>query len=434
MSNFLAVATVTEALRQLAESSANDAIAGARAKVLRPPTSLTSGHPNGEADVFIGVYLYQVTQNTALNNQTTPTRRSDGSVIQATRTPFELYYLFTFYGDDNTLEPQRVLGSFLRKIQSEPILTKAAITSAKSALGSLADSNLDEEIEVVKFVQQMLSLEDMSRLWSVFFQTSYCLSVTYRASVVYLEGQEKALPAPPVTQRKLYVKTIRQPVIEQIASQKTVPGRILLGASIVSGDYLVLCGKNLAGDVTSVRVGEAVVSPAEIDVTDSQIRFQLKSPPFAAGKLRAGILSVQVIHSYNMGDPETAHKGLQGNVAAMVLCPTVTPVLSNKVVDGSYRNFDLELDFDPPVGVKQKVVLLLNEYNPPDPTTRPAYAYRFEVPLPPAPPETVPSVTLTGLHTLAARYVVRVQVDGAESLLGHEAGTNLFNHPMVDAT
>jgi hypothetical protein len=186
--------------------------------------------------------------------------------------------------------------------------------------------------------------------------------------------------------------------------------------------------------VTRVRVGGAIVTPAVADVADSQIKFQLKAPPFAAGELQAGVLSVQVIQDFNMGTPETAHKGIEGNVAAFVLRPTVTPTLSNKTVDGAQRKFDLKLDFSPLVGVKQRVFLLLNEFDPPAPTVRPAYAYRFEVTLPDAPPEVISTITLTGLRTLPAKYLVRIQVDGAESLLAQDAGTKLFKDPQVDAT
>ena len=434
MSNFLAIATVTEAFRQMAESAASEAIPGARAKVLRPPTSLTSGHPKGEPDVFVGLYLYQVTPNAAQRNASTPTRRSDGSVAQVSRAPFDLHYLFTFYGDDNTLEPQRVMGAVLRRIQTQPLLTKAAITSAKSALGSLATSNLDTETELVKFLLLPLSLEEMSKLWSVFFQTTYCLSMAYQASVVFIDGAESARPSLPVRQRNLYVKTFRQPVIEQIVSRKTPTGTDLVNEPIIGGDYLVLKGKQLSGDVTRVRVGGALVTPAITDVTDAEILFQLKSPPFAAAELLPGVLSVQVVQDFNMGTPETAHKGIEGNVSAFVLHPTVTPTLSNKTVDGSFRKFNLKLDFAPLVGVKQRVILLLNEFDPPPPTVRPAYAYRFEVTMPPAPPDAVSTVTMTGLRTLPAKYLVRVQVDGAESLLGQDAGTHKFNAPQVDAT
>jgi hypothetical protein len=103
-------------------------------------------------------------------------------------------------------------------------------------------------------------------------------------------------------------------------------------------------------------------------------------------------------------------------------------------VDGAQRAFNLKLDFVPLVGARQKVALILNEFNPPDPSIRSPYVYRFDVPLPAAPPDAISSVTLTGLRTLPAKYLVRVQVDGAESQLEHEAGTNKFFKPQVDAT
>jgi len=434
MSNFLTIATVTEAFRQILEGGANEAISGARAKVLRPPTSLTSGHPKGEPDVYVGLYLYQLTQNAAHRNTPTPTRRSDGSVIQSSRTAFDLHYLLTFYGDDNTLEPQRVMGSVLRKLQSQPLLTKAAITSAKSALGTLATSDLDAEPEKVKLLFLPMSTEEMSKLWSVFFQASYCISVAYQAAVIFLDGKETAKPSLPVRQRNLYVRTFRQPVIEQIISKKTATGSEFVDEPVVAEDFLVLKGKQLKGDVTRVRVGKAEITPVVADVSDQAIQFQLSTPPFAAGELQAGVLSVQVIQDINMGSPEMPHKGVEGNVAAIIMRPTVIPTLSNKTTDGTHRKFNLKLDFAPMVGVGQRVTLLLNEFDPPDPSVRAAYAYRFSVSLPTAPPDAVGSVNMTGLRVLPARYLVRVQVDGAESLLSQNAVTNKFDAPQVDAT
>ncbi len=91
---------------------------------------------------------------------------------------------------------------------------------------------------------------------------------------------------------------------------------------------------------------------------------------------------------------------------------------------------DIALAFTPPVGVRQRVVVLLNEFDPP--ADRPARAYRFDAPFtPPSPSDTyVTAVTARVAEVAAGKYLIRVQVDGAESAL--ELGSDP-NHPVFSA-
>jgi hypothetical protein len=424
MSNSLAIATVTEAFRQqiqkaLTDSESETGIPGALVKALRP-TTLTNGFPNGETTVYAGLYLYQVTPNTAWRNDFTPVRRSDGSSVRGTRTAFDLYYLATFYGDESKQEPQRILGCVVRKVASEPILTTDMIKNAKT--GALVNSNLDAEVERIKFSQLPLSLEELSKLWSVFFQTTYSLSIAFQASVVFIDGTESGGPSLPVLARNVYVRPFRQIEVEKILSQETSVDPVL-EQPIVFGHTLVLQGKQLKGDVTRVRIGGIEVVPDE--VSDQQIKVLLDSPPFPVDSLFAGVQALQIIQDINMGTPETAHKGFESDVVPLVLRPDVTPSVSVKTTDGAYRKATLKLDFAPSVAIGQRVVLLLNELNPP--STRPPYAYRYDVTVPSTPPPAFASLNVD-VRVLPAQYLLRVQVDGAESVL--DAGPDPVNNPQ----
>ena len=423
MSNSLAIATVTEAFKQqiqkaLTDSESETGISGALVKALRPTTT-TSGFPNGESNVYAGLYLYQVIPNTAWRNDFSPVRRSDGSAVRGTRSAFDLYYLVTFYGDESKMEPQRILGCVVRKVASEPILTTDMIKNAKT--GALVKSNLETEVERVKFSQLPLSLEELSKLWSVFFQTTYCISIAFQASVVFIDGTESAGPSLPVLARNVYVRPFRQIVIDKILSQETSSDPVV-EQPILFGHTLVLQGKQLQGDVTRVRIGGIEVTPAE--VSNSQIKVLLDAPPFPVNSLFAGVQALQIIQDINMGTPETAHKGFESDVVPLVLRPSVTPSVSTKSVDGAYRKATLKLDFTPSVAIGQRVALLLNEFNPP--STRPPYAYRFDVPVPSTPPPAFASLNLD-VRVLPAHYLLRVQVDGAESVL--DAGPDPENAP-----
>jgi hypothetical protein len=77
------------------------------------------------------------------------------------------------------------------------------------------------------------------------------------------------------------------------------------------------------------------------------------------------------------------------------------------------------------------VTLLLNEKQPPD--TRPPRSYSFEAPsrTQPTDPETSTSVTIPVSGLTAGQYLVRVRVDGAESLLETNASGE-YDAPEVD--
>jgi hypothetical protein len=100
----------------------------------------------------------------------------------------------------------------------------------------------------------------------------------------------------------------------------------------------------------------------------------------------------------------------------------------------------LTLTVEPPIGDTQRVVLLLNEFvplaSPPAPIAGELASYSFAAPSrvpvsPPAGPageSNIITVHVSGVR--AGDYLVRVQVDGAESPLGADAGGN-YNSPLV---
>jgi hypothetical protein len=431
MSNFLAIATVTETFRQMLDAAAlASGISGAIATALRPTTA-TVGLPS----VGVNLYLYQVTPNSALRNVDQPTRRGDGTVLEPPQIALDLHYLLTFYGKEQELEPHRVMGSVLRYLNSRPLLTRESIRNAKLSVSVLAGSNLDEQIEFVRLILMPMTLEEMSKLWSVFLQTPYVPSIVYQASVVLIRGDDVAQPALPVRSRNLYVRTFRQPVIEQILSQKLPAGDVSADRPIVVGDTVVLKGRQLKGYATRLRLGKLEITPTEI--SDHQIKFLLDMPPFPAQSLRAGVQGVQVVHPIRMGTPESDHAGNASNVSAFVLRPVVTATavpISSHVVDGTTLcTDDLTLHFTPRVGVHQRVALILNEFDPPD--DRPARAYGFEVSFTPAGPSdtSVASIVTRVEEVAAGDYLVRVQVDGAESPLepGPDPNHPIYSEPKV---
>ncbi len=408
MSNFLAIATVTETFRQILDAAADASkISGAVATALRPTTG-TTGLPS----LGINLYLYEVTPNGALRNVDQPNRRSDGTILEAPQIALDLYYLLTFYGNDLNLEPQRLMGSVLQFLNSRPLLTRKNIRDVKQSVSTLSTSTLDEQVELVRLRMIPMTLEELSKLWSVFFQTPYILSVVYQASVVLIQGDEVVQPALPVRKRALYVETFRQPLIEAVLSQKGTE-EPQINQPIVLGDDLILKGRQLKADSTRVRIGRIEVEPEE--VSETQVRVPLSEPTFPADTLRAGVQGAQVVHWTPMGEPAVPHAGIDSNVAAFVLRPTI--VTATAAPGGGPHVDRITLNVSPPIGVDQRVVLFLNEFDAP--STRRPYSYRFDVKVTPAHPtdETVNPILIRVRDVAAGQYLVRIQVDGAESPL-----------------
>ncbi len=110
--------------------------------------------------------------------------------------PLNLSYLFSFYGNEQDLEPQRLLGSVVGALHAQPTLSPEAIRRTVQGNGHLRRPDLDpqsyldfqvERIERVKLTPINFSLEELSKLWSVFFQVPYALSVAYEAAAVLIE-------------------------------------------------------------------------------------------------------------------------------------------------------------------------------------------------------------------------------------------------------
>lgn len=200
MSNYLAIATVTTGLVRYLQGAVGADVGNAVVTSVRP-----DGPNSGVPEVGVNIFLYQATPNTAWRNHDLPTRRPDGTLAQRPQIALDLHYLLTFYGDETLLEPQRILGSTVRALHARPILTRQEIRSAVAATPFLVGADLADEIETVKFTPVSLSLEELSKLWSVLFQTTYTLSIAYDASVLLISSESQPQLAQPVLEPVIQV-------------------------------------------------------------------------------------------------------------------------------------------------------------------------------------------------------------------------------------
>lgn len=415
MSNYLAIATVTEVLAQLVLTSAEGA--------LGKTVALNKGRPAdpvGNDAVSVCLYLYQVTPNAALRNDDLPTRSADGRLLQRPQAALDLHYLLAFYGDDGELEPQRMLGAVLRDLHAVPVLSPDQIRNIVNGIGYLAGSNLAEGPERVRFTPVTLSLEESSKLWSIFFQTKHVLSVAYQGSVVLVESEDTPQQALPVSERTLSGTPYNQPEISQLRVVDVNGIELPVNHPIQLGSRLLLKGRHLRGRETQVLIGDARIDADSI--SDNEIRLPPLPAQTADGSLlRAGIRGLQIMHSMDLGIPPQPHPVIGSNVMPFLLRPEISLALQGGA---------LRVQFTPWVGKQQRVILILNELSNND---RPN-AYRLNAPAENGITDInagdTESIDFPLLGVAAGSYLVRVQVDGAESVLSKDS-IGLYTQPQV---
>jgi len=410
MSNPLSVAMVTAALgRVLGEALAAAPPGGV------PSVGVTTLRPDMLASADgdargINVFLYQVMPNGSWAAADLPTRRADGTLLTRPQQALDLHYLLTFSGDESELEPQRMLGVAVSTLAARPVLSRELV---RDAIEHAVDadpttweqfSDLADQVDVVRFTLLPLSLEELSKLWSTFFQAPYRLSVTYQATIVLLDSALTPEPALPVRSRGIDVSPFHVPSVIRVVADLAPTDPIL------PGTLLRIEGRQLRGPfLTRVRVaGVEVVVPAD-HVAGTRLTVQLP-----AG-VPAGVQAVQVLHPRIAGDPPQERDGAESNVSPVTVRPVVDGAVSTAPGDPAGTVL-VTVPVDPPVGRRQRVMLLLNEHQPP--TDRAARAYTFVAPpVDPAGPETRTEVTVPASGVAAGNYLVRVQIDGAESVL-----------------
>jgi len=423
VSNSLAIATTTVVLGDVVQSGLG-AVTGANVTNVRPGEK-----ENGALSPEANVFLYQVTPNAALRNADLPTRTANGVLRRRPQLGLDLQYLISLYGDEAILEPQRLLGGAVSALHARPMVTGSAIQAIIDASTGadltdprryLGDTDLNEQVERVSFTPLALNLEELSKLWSTLFGVPYVLSVAYEASVVLVEAQVTPKPALPVRLGNVYVLPIERPLVASVAAEDGPD------EPIVPGTTIVVRGARLRGDVTRLRVGETVVAPPVEEVSESEIRGALEPPLFPAGTLRAGVQGAQVVHLLELGTPPTEHRGFESNVAPFVLRPTLTSMTVADVTGTAAepRTATVTVVADPPIAKDQRVVILLDEEGDGE-------AYSFRAPKRDADADPV-EVPVGGVA--AGTYLVRIQVDGAESLLEAETAPGPNEGRFVNPT
>lgn len=270
MSNYLAIATVTAAFASLVRDAMYDVPDLSNAPDVRIARPLPD--PN-----FVGahLFLYRVAPNGFLRNEDLPTRNGDGRLVTRPSYAADLEYVLSFYGNDQSFEPQRLLGRVVTALHAEPVLTAERIRTAIKSTSVLRASTLDRDLQPVRLVPLAIDLEDLSRMWSVFYQTPYNLALAYAASVVILDAEIAPAPAAPVS-RISAAAVAAMPRIDALE-----PARVVTGLD----NAVRVHGSGLAGDDTLRFAGV----PAGTSAVASDML--VAAPPLAVGRVPVDVLS-----------------------------------------------------------------------------------------------------------------------------------------------
>lgn len=236
MSNSLAIAAVTATLSglldhrinaSLADDPATDTGLAGTGITTKSLDKARTGSTNQ-----LNLFLYQTAVNAAWRNQTLP-RQSRPNELAQPPLALDLHYLLTTYGsgDDDQLG-QRILGRAMSVLHDHAVLGPQEIKAA------LTGSDLGDQIERVRITPMALSVEELSKLWTV-FQAPYRLSAAYEVSVVLVDSNQPTKAQLPVLRRGQDNRGVR-------------------GQASLDSPYPVLASLTLPASQPALKPGQAV--------------------------------------------------------------------------------------------------------------------------------------------------------------------------------
>ena len=421
MSTALAIAAVTAVLRDLLNDGlVNHNISGVlgssvTVSVLPPDRVVPS---SGSETSQINLFLYLVTPNPGWRNEGLPSRDSSGRQrLSNAPLALDLHYLLSVYSGGD-LHAEILLGYAMQLLHEMPVLTRQAIRTALNpspdvgaslppALRALADSGLEDQVELIKLTPQFLNTEEMSKLWTA-MQSHFRPTAAYIASVVLIEAaQPVRSPLPVLSRGPVDPATGRDRGAEIVPS--LLPALPILTAAVpparqpvaAIGDTIALYGQSLAGTNRQVlltndrfNIDAAIPalppsSPAAGDDTLIELSLDGQAAVLPAGVYR---IAAQMVRPDETDPRET-------NRIALTLAPRMTnlPLSVTRAGDGSAS---FTIAFTPALQTGQSAVLVLgqSEYLPQASPALPATELSFVIPDAPL-----------GAH------LARLRVDGIES-------------------
>jgi hypothetical protein len=264
----------------------------------------------------INLYLMQVIENAGLKNQEIPGRGHPAAYGHPPLS-LDLRYLMTTYGqledqEEGDLSAQTILGDAMRvlndfgnRIDQLKIVNPVAGTPGDPIL----DPDLAQEFERLKVVLHPMSLDDITKVWSVASEVNFRRSVVYEVTVVQIETPAPRVRPQPVETRRIIMTVRKRPEIVDAYVSPVAPGDAIGETRVRIGDEITLIGQYTLADKLYVRLGGLepirVLPPGEgrvrIVVPDAQYPPDLDHPPLPVRpippelQLQPGPLPIQLI-------------------------------------------------------------------------------------------------------------------------------------------
>jgi hypothetical protein len=395
MSGVLAIAAVTETLRQLllrvrnpqpGDPPPDQELVGAEVSALPPQRAR-----GDEGSPQLNLFLYHVTHNAQLRNADFPLKTRGGEVAPP-GLALDLHYLLTAYGTSDDVIAHRLLGWAMCLLNDRAVLLPGDLKQSFPA------SDLYLQPELVRVTPHPVTTEEMSRLWTI-FQAPYRPSVAYQVSVVLIDSMRPVRAALPALSRGVGATPSTEPptpVIQNVEFALHQPSARL-------GESIVLEGLHLSGSAPTAFLELALLEApkalaAAVDVGGKKATIQIPNDAAAQLQWPAGTYSVSLSPTAT-GSEKTAP-------VFVAIAPRITAITPANLVGGKAKldaqgALKLTLTVSPQVWPEQRVTLLLGSRSV-DAGKRndKTDSLTFEVPKAPL-----------------GRQFVRLRVDGVDSLI-----------------
>ena len=399
MGNYLAISAVTTVLKNILKREIQDELDTTLNVSSRAPHTIGSEPDTNGLNLF----LYQVTLNSGYFNHDLPRRDVRGGIISKPLVGLDLHYLLTPFSKENEeILTQQILASTIRILHEKSFLTRQilehefGLIEASDASDKILDSDLAEQNESVTLVNKPLSVEELTKLWSSYFQTNYRLSVAYVVSPLIIDSKKEPIHPLPVQERRIFVMQFRSPIIERIEPP------VVEWDPDVTKRRIHIVGRNLNSNHMKVVVGQSLVPSDHLSVISNE-RITVILPD----DLSAGIKRLKIVHAISDENGDTGinseHVAYESNTSNFILVPRIdTSIFPLQIVQGT--KFDLK--FKPSLNEKQKVEIIIGEK---------IFSQAFNDNQPfPIPVETI-SIDTTDWPV--GTFLIRLRVDRAESNL-----------------
>jgi hypothetical protein len=399
MSTDLAVTAVTRTIRQILDDGVvpkwgNDVPGGDLTKQLivanLPPHKVRDQHSSQNV---VNVFLYRTDLNAAWRNLTLPSETKPGE-DGGSPLALNLEYLITAYGEDDREDAAHFfLGQAMRVLHDCAILPRAAFQSV------LPKANVHRQIERVTITPKPLSIEEMSKLWSI-FQTQFRISTTYLVTVVLIDSLAATRSVLPVLtlgpqDSGVVVLTSRPPALEYAKAASGFSAARL-------GESVAVYGERLDGDGLSALLRHPLVqNSVELPVTSVDAsRVDVALPAAAGAGVSAAWPAGVFLLSLRVTRPNVPT--WKTNEVPFLLAPSIT--VSPKTNTNPGPDFEVTIEATPQVRGEQPVSAIWDDREiAPKSVTTPAGADAPTKVVFDAPGD-------LGLHR------VRLRVDGIDSI------------------